>query len=400
MLLPHICPPSPGTVIKSLDATGIVTPEVGASIKIGSRSSGIIKNMYVRVGDSVTAGQVIARIDSRELEAQVTEAEASKTKADVEYERILVTYPLQIMEAKAQVASAKASADYQALNLKRRKQLVEQDLDSRDSLDVAHQQAVAATQTLLAAQATQRRLEEEFERQKESAAQAKRQAEASLATTRIRLDYATITSPMDGVVSQVAAQEGETVVSGLQVSNLITVMDPSRLEMWVYVDETDVGQVQPGMPVEFTVDSLPGKTFGGQVRLIYPEPEVRDSIVYYQTVVPLSKETALQLKAEMTTQCRVIVGSAQNVLTVPNEAVKWVGGEQVVFVVGKNGQVIPVKAELGMRGSSTSEVLGGLSEGDVIATRLIMGDDITSSIVVSSSAPLTQRPVGAPSGRR
>ena len=329
----------------------------------------------------------------------MTEAEAAKIKADIEYERVLVSYPLQIAEARAQVASARASSDYQALNLKRRRQLVEQDLDSRDTLDVAQQQSVAATQTLLAAQATQRRLEAEFARQKESAAQAKKQAEASLATARIRLEYATITSPMDGVVSQVTAQEGETVISGLQVTNLITVMDPSRLEMWVYVDETDVGQVQPGMPVEFTVDSLPGKTFGGQVRLIYPEPEVRDSIVYYQTVVPLSKETALQLKAEMTTQCRVIVGSKQNVLTVPNEAVKWVGGEQVIFVVGRNNQVTPVRAELGMRGSAGSEVLSGLNDGDVVATRLIMGDDITSGIAVPASSSAA-RPMGGPGGGR
>jgi multidrug efflux pump subunit AcrA (membrane-fusion protein) len=196
---------------------------------------------------------------------------------------------------------------------------------------------------------------------------------------------------MDGVVSQVTAQEGETVVAGLQVANLITVLDPSRLEMWVYVDETDVGQVRSGMPVEFTVDSLPGKTFTGQVRLIYPEPEIRDSIVYYQTVVPLDKETALQLKAEMTTQCRVIVGSRENVLIVPNEGVKWAGGEQVVYVQRQKGQVEPARVSFGMRGTTNSEVLEGLHEGDVIATRLILG---TQSNVPQNTANLGGRPGG------
>lgn len=362
----------PGTVVKSLEATGVVTPEVGAIVKIGSRTNGIINKMHVRVGDNVIAGQVIAEIDSRELMAQVNEAEASLSRAEVEYDRILVTYPLQIAEARAQVASAKASADYNELNYRRVKQLVDEDLDARDTLDVARQQMVAATQTLVAARASQSRLEQEFERQKLSAEQSRRQAEASLATARIRLDYATIRSPMNGIVSQVTAQEGETVVSGLQVTNLITVIDPSRLEMWVYVDETDVGQVKPGLPVEFTVDSLPGKTFSGEVRLIYPEPEVRDSIVYYQTVVPLSKETALQLRAEMTTQCRVIVETKENVLALPNEAVKWINGEQVVFKVDQRGGVTPVSVSFGLRGSSSSEVVAGLVEGDLVATRLVL----------------------------
>ncbi|MDR2825347.1 MAG: efflux RND transporter periplasmic adaptor subunit [Deltaproteobacteria bacterium] len=380
-----------GTVVKTLNATGIITPEVGAIVKTGSRATGIIRKMHVRVGDQVLKDQIIAEIDSRELTAQVQEAEATMTRADVEYERIMAIYPLQIQEARAQAASAQASADYNDLNYKRRKELVEQDLDSRDTLDVAKQQYIVAAQNLVAAKASLKRLEEEFIRQQESASQARKQAAASLTTAKIRLDYATIRSPIDGVVSQVTAQEGETVVAGLQVANLITVLDSSRLEMWVYVDETDVGQVKSGMPVEFTVDSLPGKTFKGQVRLIYPEPEIRDSIVYYQTVVPLDKESALQLKAQMTTQCRVIVGSRENVLIIPNEGVKWVGGEQVVYVQAKNGSVTPVRITFGMRGTENSEVLEGLQEGDIIATRLVLG---AQNNVPQNPASLGGRPGG------
>ena len=88
-------------------------------------------------------------------------------------------------------------------------------------------------------------------------------------TKLLRLSYKSILSPITGIVSQVTAQEGETVVSGFQVSNLITVLDPSRLEMWIYVDETDVGQVKPGMPVEFRVDAYPDTVFTGEVDTIY-----------------------------------------------------------------------------------------------------------------------------------
>jgi HlyD family secretion protein/macrolide-specific efflux system membrane fusion protein len=66
---------------------------------------------------------------------------------------------------------------------------------------------------------------------------------------RVRLSYTEVKSPIDGVVSQIAAQEGEMIVAGLQVANLVTVIDPTRLEMWTYVDETDIGQVAPGMAV-------------------------------------------------------------------------------------------------------------------------------------------------------
>ena len=79
----------------------------------------------------------------------------------------------------------------------------------------------------------------------------------------IRISYTPIESPITGVVSEVTAQEGETIVAGLQVANLITVLDPARLEMWVYVDETDVGQVHAGQAAEFRVDAYPGKTFDG-----------------------------------------------------------------------------------------------------------------------------------------
>lgn len=377
-----------GSIVKALDATGVVTPEVGAIVKTGSRATGIIKKMYVRVGDAVTQGQVIAEIDSREAEASVNEADAAYKRAVAEYQQVLETYPLQIEAAEATLKSARANADYNNLNFQRRKTLVARDLDAQDTLDVARQAMIAANEDVRSATASLERINQEFTRQKESSEQAKLQAEAALTSAKIRLSYTTIVSPLTGMVSQVTAQEGETVVAGLQVANLITVLDPSRLEMWVYVDETDVGQVEPGMPVEFTVDSLPGTIFHGNVKLVYPEPEIRDSIVYYQTVVPLDKETALRLKPEMTTQCRVIVASKDNALVIPNEAVKWVNGEQVVFVVEGPGSVRPVKAVLGMRGIETSEVLEGLEAGDVVATRLVLGNQASSAA--------QQRPAGPP----
>ena len=314
-----------GSVRKILSATGIVKSQVGAVVKTGTRATGVIEKMLVRVGDAVSEGQLIAKIDSREQEAELARAEA-------------------------QLRTAKAELGFAALLEKRMGGLSSQDLTSRESYDDARRRADAARAAVS-------------------------EAEAGIAGAKIRLSYTSIYSPLTGVVSEVTAQEGETVVAGLQVANLITVLDPTKLEMWIYVDETDIGQVTPGLPVEFSVDAYPDDTFPGSVDQIYPQPEIRDNIVYYRALVKLSEESAAKLRPEMTTQCRVIVDSKDNVLTIPNNAVKWVDDEQVVYVQTPSGHEL-AHPKLGLVGPDVSEVLSGLKEGDKVATRLsIIGED-------------------------
>jgi multidrug efflux pump subunit AcrA (membrane-fusion protein) len=359
------------TVRKVLDATGIIKPEVGAIVKTGTRFTGIIRTMHVKVGDAVKAGQIIAEIDDREQRAQQDQAEATLRRTRADLDKVEASYPLQIREAEAQVAAAQADYDYAALNLKRRRTLVDQDLDARNTLDEAKQQAETTGNILAARKATLDRLQRESALAIKSAREAVQEAQSALDATNVRLSYSVIRAPLDGVVSEVTAQGGETVVAGFQVANLITVLDPTRLEMWIYVDETDVGQVTPGMSVEFRVDSLPGRTFSGTVNQIYPQPEIRDNIVYYRALVRLTPQTSTDLRPEMTTQCRIVVQQKDGVLAVPNEALKWVGGEQVVFVQD-GGNIRRVRPHIGLTGAETSEVLEGLAEGDVVGTRVVL----------------------------
>lgn len=360
------------TVRATLEATGIIKPEVGAIVKTGSRSTGLIRKMYVRVGDAVRKGDLIAEIDDREQRASLAESEATLRRARAELTRVENVYPLQINEARAQLRAAQAEADYLRLSLQRKTELVRQKLDSQDSLDEARQKHDVAANTLKAREATLRRLETEYTQERIMSQESVAAAEAALQSAEVRITYTSIHAPIDGVVSQVAAQTGETVVAGLEVANLITILDPTRLEMWIYVDETDVGQIRPGMPVEFRVDAYPGRMFEGTVNQIYPEPEVRDNIVYYQALVRMTPETSAQLRPEMTTQCTVIVERKDNVLALPNDALKWVGGEQYVFVRGAGNAVTRVQPRLGLLGRDHSEVLEGLSEGDEVATRILL----------------------------
>lgn len=316
---------SRGSVRQVLEQTGIIKAQVGAMVKIGARSTGTLEKMLVRVGETVERGQLVARIDSRELRAQQA-------------------------EARAQLATAQAQAAFSRGNDQRRQTLFAEKVVSREEMEQARQQAEVDAARVKA-------------------------AEASLRSIDVRISYTEVYSPLSGVVSQVTAQEGETIVAGLQVANLVTVLDPERLEMWVYVDETDVGQVEPGQPVEFRVDAYPGRVFTSQVRTIYPQPEIRDNIVYYQALVDVGPEQASALRPEMTTQVQIVVAEKSDVLTLPNSALKWVDGRQVVFVKEPGGGVRQLMPKLGLAGVSHSEIIEGLSEGDEVATQVVLPKD-------------------------
>lgn len=359
-----------GTVSQVLEETGIVKSQVGAIVKIGARATGTIERMLVKVGDRVEKDQLVAVIDSRELEAQQAEAQAALESARAELARVRQVFPLRIAEAEANLAESEAQAAYLTGNAARIQQLLAEGFVSGDEAHNAAQKAEAQVRKVAANRAAVERQRQEFAEEGKKAALAVRRAEAALESIGIRVSYTAIRSPIDGVVSLVSAQEGETVVSGLQVANLITVLDPSRLEMWVYVDETDVGQVEPGQAAEFRVDAYPGRAFAGEIATIYPEPEIRDNIVYYRALVGIDREQATLLRPEMTTQVQIVVASRDDVLLIPNNALKWVDGEQTIFVAGEGGAVRRVAPQLGLAGIARTEVTGGLAEGELVATRV------------------------------
>jgi HlyD family secretion protein/macrolide-specific efflux system membrane fusion protein len=364
---------SRGTVRQVLEQTGIVKAQVGAIVKIGARATGTIDRMLVKVGDEVRKEQLVARIDNREIGAQVREAEAALQGAETELSRIRQVYPLRIREAEANLALAEAQARYQAGNLLRITALADSGVVSRDELENTRQRAEVEQRRQAALQAALERERREYLDQARKAEQVLEQARAGLAALRVRASYTLIHSPIAGVVSQVTAQEGETIVAGLQVANLITVLDPSRLEMWIYVDETDIGRVRHGQAVEFRVDAYPGRIFPGTVAEIYPEPEIRDNIVYYRALVAIDDEQAQWLRPEMTTQVQIVVAEKAQVLRLPNMALKWVDGRQVVFAVDAAGAVRELQPELGLTGLQYSEILGGLAEGQRVATQVELG---------------------------
>lgn len=347
-----------GSIIGVLVETGIIKPQVGAVVKIGTRATGSIVSMRVKVGDRVKKGQLIALIDDREIQQSIRQQKAALFAAQHTVKQIELTYPERIKEAKA-------NFDYAMINYQREKELLKHEFTTRDNVDKAKSQFEAAEANL-------KRLQDEYKTQYKIAQENVEANIAQLEFQETRLSYTRIHAPIDGVVSDVTAQEGETIVAGLQVANLVTVLNPSLLEMWVYVDETDIGRVKTGQKVEYYVDTFADKAFNGNISKIYPQPVVKDNIVYYLAIVKVNEEDALFLKPEMTTHVKIVFSEKNNVLTVQNAAIKFEKGRQIAYKVVGPGKVEKVMLQIGIRGEEKTEIISGLAEGDELATKLIM----------------------------
>lgn len=345
-----------GSIRGIIVETGIIKPQVGAQIKIGARATGEIMQMKVKIGDRVKKGQLIALIDDREITKTIEQQRASLVAAQNMLLQTELTYPQRINEAQA-------SYDYAKINYKREVELLKNDYTTKDTVDQAESQYKAAEATL-------KRLQDEYETQLKIAKANVEDIMAQLKQQEIRLTYTKIYSPIDGIISDVTAQEGETIVTGLQVANLVTVIDPLLLEMWIYVDETDIGRVKLSQQVEYYVDTFPDKLFHGTIDKIYPEPVVKDNIVYYLAIVKIAKEDATFLRPEMTTHIKIIFDEKSDILTAPNAAIKFEKGSQIAYKVIEPGNVQKVTLETGLRGEDLTEILSGVKEGDILATKI------------------------------
>lgn len=347
-----------GSIRGVLIATGIVKPQVGAVVKIGARATGTIVKMNVKIGDIVKKGQLIVIIDDREIQKGIEQLRAALSSAENTLSQIELTYPERIKEARA-------NYDYAKTVYKREIELLKNEYTTMDAVDKSKSQFEAAEANL-------KRLQDEHKTQLKIARANIEDRAAQLHQQETRLTYTRIYAPIDGVVSDVTAQEGETIVAGLQVANLVTVLDPNLLEIWIYVDETDIGRVKLGQKVEYNVDTFPDKLFYGIIEKIYPQPVVKDNIVYYLAIAKVTKEDALLLKPEMTTHVKVIFDEKQDILTVPNAAIKFEKGKQVTYKVIGTDKVEKVELNIGIRGEERTEIISGVKEGDELATKLIL----------------------------
>jgi RND family efflux transporter MFP subunit len=319
-----------GNVTFFTEQTGIVKAQVGAIVKVGTRATGTLIHLKYQVGDYVKKGELIAKIDDREIVANIGNNQAL------------------IEEQKRDLESKVAQYEYAKVNYEREARLLEKEFTTKDSVDKAKREMdVALAQVELG----KAKVKEAVEK---------------LKALEVSLSYTKIYAPISGYVSTVSTQEGETVVSGFSAAILITIIDPSKLEMWIYVDETDIGRTKTGVKVEYWVDTYRDKRFSGKISMIYPQPEIKDNIVYYLAIVKIDPKDSELLRPEMTTHVRIIVEEKINVFVVPNNAVRFEEGKNVVYI--SRGKEKPERRTVtpGIRDDRYTEIISGLAEGEQI----------------------------------
>ncbi|MBN2088507.1 efflux RND transporter periplasmic adaptor subunit [candidate division KSB1 bacterium] len=300
----------------SVLATGIIKPMVGAEVRVGSRVSGLVKNIYANVGDYVKKGQIIAELEPSELKAKYNQAHANwqNTIANFEYAR---------------------------LDLERQKSLIKQNYISQNQVDLA---------------------EKSFEVNKAQLEQAK----ANLEYASVQLDYTKITAPIGGIVASVSTQEGETVAANFAAPTFVTIIDLERLEVWAYVDETDIGRIQEGQSAIFTVDTYADTDFEGKVTAIYPKAVIQDNVVNYVVTLKITDHKDKILRPEMTANVTIYLEARKGVLTIPLNAIKRERGERFVMVLEAERRV-PRKVKTGWTSDGLIEIISGLNEGEKIS---------------------------------
>ena len=332
-----------GNISNSITATGTIEPVT--EVEVGTQVSGIIDKIYIDYNSVVKQGEVIAEMDK-------------------------VTLLSDLQSAQATYNGAKAEYDYQKKLYTRNKALHEKQLISETDYD----QSVY-----------------DYERAKSTY----EQTQAALAKADRNLSYATITSPINGIVTSKDVEEGQTVASGFETPTLFTIAaDLTKMQVVADVDEADIAGVEEGARVTFTVDAYPDDVFEGVVRQVRlgstnstsssSSTTTSTTVVTYEVVITADNPD-LKLKPRLTANATIYTLTKDNVLTVPNKALRFtpnkdiVGGRKInecqsshkVWTLDNNTFTAhPVK--IGITDGSKTEIVSGITENTPVVTETVV----------------------------
>lgn len=329
---------APANIMNSITATGTIEPVT--SVTVGTQVSGIVSKLFVDYNSVVKKGQVIAELDKTNLMSQLN-------------------------TAKTQLATAQSQLNYQTANYKRYKTLFEKGLVAADDFDNAK---LSYTQA------------------KEQVASAKEEVQRA----QTNLGYATITSPIDGVVLSKSVEEGQTVAASFSTPELFTIaQDLTNMQVVANVDEADIGDVKEGERVSFTVDAYPDDTFEGEVKQVRQEATTTNNVVTYEVVIS-APNADLKLKPGLTANVTIYTAERKGVLSVPSKALRFtpqketVGKMKIVDVANAKNKVWTIegnsivahKVNIGMTDGTNTQIVGGISKGTKVITGLnVMGGE-------------------------
>ena len=325
----------PGDISTTITATGTIEPV--KTVDVGTQVSGIVKRLYVDYNSVVRRGQVIAELDRTNLLSDLTSAQAHLRTAQIEL-------------------------DYQKKNYARFAELKQKDLVSLSEYDIAL---------------------ENYRKAQESV----RIAQQDVARAKTNLGYATVYSPIDGVVISKSVEEGQTVASSFSTPSICRIAkDLTDMQCIAKVDEADIGEVREGQRVTFTVDAYPDDVFSGSVKQVRQNPVTTNNVVTYEVVIS-APNADFKLKPGLTANITIYTMERSGVMSVPAAALRFtpeasVFGKKYVIkdttaehkLWTLDGNVLTAhKVEIGVTDGTRTEVIGGMKEGSTVIQNFEIG---------------------------
>lgn len=324
---------APANIQIGVTATGTIEPVT--SVTVGTQVSGIVSRIYVDYNSVVKKGQVIAELDKTNLMSQLN-------------------------SAKTQLATAQSQLNYQTTNFNRYKTLYQKGLVAADDFDSAKLSYTQAKEQVAATK-------EEVQR------------------AQTNLGYATITSPIDGIVLSKSVEEGQTVAASFSTPELFTIaQDLTNMQVVADVDEADIGDVKEGERVSFTVDAYPDDTFEGTVKQVRQEATTTNNVVTYEVVIS-APNADLKLKPGLTANVTIYTAERKGVLSVQSKALRFtpqketVGKMKIVDQTGnaknkvwtiEGNSIVAHNVNIGMTDGTNTQILNGISAGVKVVTGL------------------------------
>ncbi|MBW1887105.1 MAG: efflux RND transporter periplasmic adaptor subunit, partial [Deltaproteobacteria bacterium] len=316
-----------GQILAIVTSTGTVNPL--NTVKVGSQISGNIIEIYVDFNSVVKKDQVIARIDPAVYEAQLEQARAQRLMAQMqlmERQKDIVAAQAGIESAVANLNSAKATLREAELQYNRIAKLRDKITVSQSRLDevlARRDNARGAVEVAKAKVETSKAQLQRAQAQEKGVRALIAERKAALKLADVKLKYCTIKSPIDGEVIERAVDVGQTVAATLQSPVLFTIAENlARMQVEVDVSEADVGQIKPDQDVEFTVDAFPEKKFRAKVRQVRNFATEIQNVVTYKVIADVNNDSFL-LRPGMTANVTITVAKVDNVLKVPNAALRF-----------------------------------------------------------------------------
>jgi HlyD family secretion protein len=314
-----------GTITNSIPATGTIEPV--STVSLNFKNAEIIKKIYVKVGDHVTTGQLLAEQESDNLEAQLIQSRASLKSSIAKFELLQNgATEEEIAQAEINVTLAGEAYNLAKADLERKQELFEAGALSRSDLDEAQNSYVNAEGKLRQAEYSLKSLQDG--NRPEDIAAAGAQVESSNAQVRMAekdLAGTKMTSPIDGIISEVNGGEGQRATANnnsTSGSGAFIVVISEALQVKAQVNEADIGSLAVGQRAEFTVNSYPDKTFTGRVNSISPQAYTVSNVQIYDAIIQLD-ENQEGLKAGMPANVNIIVARQENTLIIPKGAVNY-----------------------------------------------------------------------------